>query len=293
MSQVDGETVRRAALYWDKIDHPQSRLVYLGLSTDEEQLKSAGILSETTINDPVQTQEILLEAPGRALLMHHSQEPGQWSLSQSSPDLVLPGGLGAPVRNIEIELYEALPVPAADVPIHDILQFKQQRADELLGFRSAMDALYERIISSRDVPRAQDAALLEIERQLSNVHRVMAETAMRRVISSLKVELSLTDLAIVGTLMSQPLLKLVGAAAACIKVGASIAEGFKNPVKGLKDYAYLGYSAKQLGSRPKTSMMHATSKQPAQNHSPTETKIGRNDPCYCGSGKKYKKCHGK
>src|SRR5437016_7324140 len=23
------------------------------------------------------------------------------------------------------------------------------------------------------------------------------------------------------------------------------------------------------------------------------TKIGRNDPCPCGSGKKYKKCHGK
>jgi uncharacterized protein YecA (UPF0149 family) len=21
-------------------------------------------------------------------------------------------------------------------------------------------------------------------------------------------------------------------------------------------------------------------------------KIGRNDPCYCGSGKKYKRCHG-
>lgn len=21
------------------------------------------------------------------------------------------------------------------------------------------------------------------------------------------------------------------------------------------------------------------------------TKIGRNDPCWCGSGKKYKKCH--
>jgi len=25
----------------------------------------------------------------------------------------------------------------------------------------------------------------------------------------------------------------------------------------------------------------------------TDGKIGRNDPCYCGSGKKYKKCHGK
>jgi preprotein translocase subunit SecA len=24
----------------------------------------------------------------------------------------------------------------------------------------------------------------------------------------------------------------------------------------------------------------------------TAHKIGRNDPCYCGSGKKYKRCHG-
>jgi uncharacterized protein YecA (UPF0149 family) len=24
----------------------------------------------------------------------------------------------------------------------------------------------------------------------------------------------------------------------------------------------------------------------------SEPKIGRNDPCFCGSGKKYKKCHG-
>jgi preprotein translocase subunit SecA len=25
----------------------------------------------------------------------------------------------------------------------------------------------------------------------------------------------------------------------------------------------------------------------------TQEKIGRNDPCFCGSGKKYKVCHGK
>jgi preprotein translocase subunit SecA len=25
----------------------------------------------------------------------------------------------------------------------------------------------------------------------------------------------------------------------------------------------------------------------------TITRVGRNDPCPCGSGKKYKKCHGK
>jgi preprotein translocase subunit SecA len=24
-----------------------------------------------------------------------------------------------------------------------------------------------------------------------------------------------------------------------------------------------------------------------------DKKVGRNDPCYCGSGKKFKQCHGK
>lgn len=32
----------------------------------------------------------------------------------------------------------------------------------------------------------------------------------------------------------------------------------------------------------------ATAKTPA-----VSDKVGRNDPCPCGSGKKYKKCHGK
>jgi len=29
-----------------------------------------------------------------------------------------------------------------------------------------------------------------------------------------------------------------------------------------------------------------------QRHVSDEEQIGRNDPCWCGSGKKYKKCHG-
>jgi hypothetical protein len=36
-----------------------------------------------------------------------------------------------------------------------------------------------------------------------------------------------------------------------------------------------------------------TSARPAQPHAMSDhTRVGRNDPCPCGSGKKYKKCHG-
>jgi hypothetical protein len=31
---------------------------------------------------------------------------------------------------------------------------------------------------------------------------------------------------------------------------------------------------------------------PEQPYVRDEPKLGRNDPCHCGSGKKYKKCHG-
>nr|MBA2299149.1 SEC-C domain-containing protein [Chloroflexota bacterium] len=32
---------------------------------------------------------------------------------------------------------------------------------------------------------------------------------------------------------------------------------------------------------------------PKPGHTPTGARIGRNDPCWCGSGAKYKKCHGR
>jgi preprotein translocase subunit SecA len=37
----------------------------------------------------------------------------------------------------------------------------------------------------------------------------------------------------------------------------------------------------------------APGQQARPGHTPTGQKIGRNDPCWCGSGAKYKKCHGR
>jgi preprotein translocase subunit SecA len=44
------------------------------------------------------------------------------------------------------------------------------------------------------------------------------------------------------------------------------------------------------GERPAGAPPAAAAARPAP-RTPTGQKIGRNDPCYCGSGKKYKKCH--
>jgi hypothetical protein len=37
----------------------------------------------------------------------------------------------------------------------------------------------------------------------------------------------------------------------------------------------------------------AAAGKPGETYVKTEPEVGRNEPCHCGSGKKFKKCHGK
>jgi preprotein translocase subunit SecA len=47
-----------------------------------------------------------------------------------------------------------------------------------------------------------------------------------------------------------------------------------------------GVSTSTTGGAPATAVAGAAA--PAR----SGPKLGRNEPCWCGSGKKYKKCHG-
>ena len=48
-----------------------------------------------------------------------------------------------------------------------------------------------------------------------------------------------------------------------------------------------------LGDEPVTSGGGASADGPKPGFTPSGARIGRNDPCWCGSGAKYKKCHGR
>jgi preprotein translocase subunit SecA len=53
--------------------------------------------------------------------------------------------------------------------------------------------------------------------------------------------------------------------------------------------------ANSINDTPKQPQQQLTRREPVQRTQPVraEKKPGRNDPCPCGSGKKYKNCHGK
>ena len=51
-------------------------------------------------------------------------------------------------------------------------------------------------------------------------------------------------------------------------------------------------AAAEPGREPEQPPQRARQEEPKQAPRPLAAKVGRNDPCPCGSGKKYKKCHG-
>jgi preprotein translocase subunit SecA len=62
----------------------------------------------------------------------------------------------------------------------------------------------------------------------------------------------------------------------------------RNVVEGRAPVAGAGGTATAAGAATATAVAGGNGAQAAR----TGPKIGRNDPCWCGSGKKFKKCHG-
>lgn len=168
---------------------------------------------------------------------------------------------------IEIDLYQAIPVPIADVPIEDILNFKFKRQDELMRFRHAMDGFYLSIINSKDIPREKTHKIEEIELSLHDLIAVMKESRWRIILSNRDISFNLPE---PSELMKNIQAGSVGGALLGImiglpEIGAAIGAGcgvltsfIKMKVKleafkprripdNLQDFEYLYYAKEELG----------------------------------------------
>ncbi len=56
------------------------------------------------------------------------------------------------------------------------------------------------------------------------------------------------------------------------------------------DYSRMRTEREEVASQPRT---NAPAQPPRQEPVRSDKTVGRNDPCPCGSGKKFKACHGR
>jgi hypothetical protein len=65
-----------------------------------------------------------------------------------------------------------------------------------------------------------------------------------------------------------------------------------NSVQGVNVMVPQDVARKIMACKMKASQLFSQAAQSQQRVLPSTPKVGRNDPCPCGSGKKYKRCHG-
>lgn len=257
---IEPHHLRHYLLYWDKIEYPNNRFIHIASSPEIVALEQAGLLQRTVVELPsfsgdIGSAYIISQAVAAQKL--NQCAAGKWTVAQSGPQLVLPSTLSTNVASLEIELFNVLPSPGADVPFDSIIKFKEKRHDELVAFRSYMDTIYLDISSSGDLPRAKTITIEKLERALRDLNNAAEESWATKLLSGFKIELSIPNIldnavkgAGVAAMMGAPISlgAGLGAVGGVIKVELSTASRVNGLPRELKDFAYICNVQKELKS---------------------------------------------
>jgi hypothetical protein len=199
---IDASDLRKYLLYWDEIVLAENNIVVIR-SNDFNYLVSAGVAKKERIiftGSFKIDSGLMIVSQQAAWAQREQAEPGVWSIAQSSYLPYFVDGVNKSV--IEFELYNVPPIPSEDVPLNDILEFKQRRKDELLAFRVHLDELYQSVLSAENTQSAKNAALIKINIALSAINKTLEESNIRKGISSLRSTIQSDFSGIIGTALA-------------------------------------------------------------------------------------------
>lgn len=194
---LDSALLRSHLLFWDRLVWPISRAIHIQGGADEDFLISCGILKRPDYSVFGSGGRLLLQSQINAFNDLNTREPGQWALSMGEGSTVLlDDDTFTPERGILLKLNNSIPVPDRDVPLNDILEFKQKRRDELTYLRLELDKLYDRIINSQDSEHALNSALTQINCACEDAIKVAKESSIPFKMSSWNLNISIDPMSI-------------------------------------------------------------------------------------------------
>jgi hypothetical protein len=262
-SWLHHEELRYGLLYWDKLVWPSSRAIHFANGVDEDYLASVGVLERpnyTVMGDGAQG---LLTG----VLMAHQdlceKQPRAWALLEGENSLSYQRDVTSQPRALSIELLRCIPIPQGDVPLPEILEFKERRKDELLFLRVELERLESKAKLSNDPAEFIELSKGDIDKACSDVLKVSTEWQFPVVLAdksfefSFDVERMLAASALAGGVALKSGLDLIlPGASKVIAATAGVVSQFKVSAKpklvGLKrdlgPYAYAYRMHKELGS---------------------------------------------
>lgn len=217
-SSVDPAELRRAALFWDRLVWPDSQIISLGSNDDEKLLESEGLLTRprpTRYNDAagVGNMSALMRFTdstnitiGIEQVKHFAQqhvdefldlergEPGQWTLSQGEGSFVMKNKNFVEGRGQLVTLSRAIPLPDPNYPLHDLLEFKQKRRDEIVALTHELDKFFSQIANANDADFELSRLVRVMDKQCSDMLKAAKESKRKFYLGDLGFSLSLDSI---------------------------------------------------------------------------------------------------
>lgn len=222
---TDPQDLRAALLLFDRIDIPNrstGALMY-DLGPDEQFLVDAGAAERSWVHYPhLWDLPFADRVDYGAYHQHEKSDPGIWSVfaDDSSSGSVTEAGRGTLIR-----LTRAIPVPDRNVPLPEILAFKEKRRPELLDMRFHIEGLYQKIMQSADSALAIQTELGALTVAIDNQLKVSKESRLSFKLSDLNASINFVSAAC-GAITAHSLgAPLVASLAAGLGAAVSVTKG--------------------------------------------------------------------
>lgn len=217
------QEIRYLLLYWDKILIPDNNLISMGIPEQDVLIECGSIkrpFVRFNINGMMTGDMItqsLLSCQSIVSDSVSNDDTTDWVVHQQGEKLYTDPHNRVDTTLLRVDLLNSLPVPGADVPIYDLLDFKARRSDEFNELHFKLDEFYQEILANPD-PKSYE----KIQSELSDIIKVISDVSGEQFDIKNKFNLSI-QLNLSGKDIS------VGAAGGTI-AGQAIIDAFTIPV---------------------------------------------------------------
>ena len=195
-SDLDQVELRYCLLFWDQIAWPTNNIAFIEVSSHLQPLIDAQVLIRPDVRVEINggIGELYLRSQYQAFSELERKAPGTWAMAQSVRSMNAIKIDRPDTRELLVTLTHAVPIPAGDVPYHEILEFKARRIPELYQFRSEIEGLYQTVINSADRDHSLLRAVERIESACADLIRINKEWKFGSLLGNLDFSLNPLDI---------------------------------------------------------------------------------------------------
>lgn len=235
---LDPEDLRFSLFFWDRLSWPQSAGIAIGSCPSASYLESAGILERPGFFFNGDQTKAHIRGYLSTLEQYERTQPGMWALGSGANSIQGDHSLFTDNNGAIIELQRCIPIPKKDVPLAEILEFRQRRRDELLIFRQYLDDIASEIVSTSDSVDALNRAQKNLDETCRDLIRVTKEWQAPIYLTNFRASFNL-DLgkAVSTAFKTWSALGIMGLSGTTAEIGA-VAAGINSQISIKSDVAF-------------------------------------------------------